>query len=35
VHYINFSDPMLTRTPKESAVQLTKIFADNGFPNKE
>ncbi len=32
VHYVDFDDENRTRTPKESAIQLTKIFADNGFP---
>lgn len=31
VHYVDFEDANRTRTPKESAIQLTKIFADNGF----
>ncbi|XP_037025293.1 myrosinase 1-like [Bradysia coprophila] len=32
VHYVDFEDANRTRTPKESALQLTKIFAENGFP---
>lgn len=32
VHYVDFDNDNRTRTPKESAIQLTKIFADNGFP---
>jgi len=31
VHYVNFSDPNLTRVPKSSAIELKKIFNDNGF----
>jgi lactase-phlorizin hydrolase len=33
VNYVNFSDPSLRRVAKDSAVFLTKVFADNGFPN--
>jgi len=33
IHHVNFSDPALTRVPKRSAICLTQIFADNGFPN--
>ncbi|ODM91695.1 Lactase-like protein [Orchesella cincta] len=32
VHYLNYSDPNLTRVPKASADKLRQIFADNGFP---
>lgn len=32
LHYVDFDDANRTRTPKDSAIQLTKIFADNGFP---
>jgi len=32
VHYINFTDPSLTRVPKRSAACLQRIFGDNGFP---
>jgi lactase-phlorizin hydrolase len=32
VHFVNMSDPARPRTPKQSASVLTKIFADNGFP---
>ncbi|CAL8072589.1 unnamed protein product [Orchesella dallaii] len=35
IHYLNYSDPNLTRIPKDSAISLTKIFADNGFPANE
>lgn len=31
VNYVDFNDPERPRTPKGSAIQLTKIFADNGF----
>ncbi|OXA45237.1 lactase-phlorizin hydrolase [Folsomia candida] len=33
IHHVNFSDPSLTRVPKMSAICLTQIFSDNGFPN--
>jgi len=33
VNYVDFNDPERPRTPKGSAIQLTKIFADNGFPD--
>jgi lactase-phlorizin hydrolase len=32
VHYVNYSDPELPRSPKRSAMLLKQIFADNGFP---
>ena len=32
LHYINYSDPNLTRVPKASARFMAKIIADNGFP---
>jgi len=32
VHHVNYSDPNLTRTPKESSLYLKQLFADNGFP---
>jgi lactase-phlorizin hydrolase len=32
VNYVDFNDPERPRTPKASAIELTKIFADNGFP---
>jgi len=32
-HYVDFKDPQLPRTPKESALLLKKIFKDNGFPS--
>ncbi|CAL8117110.1 unnamed protein product [Orchesella dallaii] len=35
VHYLNFSDPNLTRVPKDSAFAIKKIFADHGFPANE
>jgi len=31
-HYVDMEDPERPRTPKESAFELKKIFADNGFP---
>jgi lactase-phlorizin hydrolase len=33
VHHIQFNDPRRTRWPKDSALLLTKIFRENGFPN--
>ncbi|KAG4070575.1 hypothetical protein HA402_011962 [Bradysia odoriphaga] len=32
VHWVNFTHPDRPRYPKKSAVELKKIFADNGFP---
>jgi beta-glucosidase/6-phospho-beta-glucosidase/beta-galactosidase len=32
VHYVDYTSADRTRTPKNSAAALTKIFADNGFP---
>jgi lactase-phlorizin hydrolase len=32
VHFVDYTSPDRTRTPKESANVLKKIFADNGFP---
>jgi lactase-phlorizin hydrolase len=32
VHFVDYDSPNRTRTPKLSASELTKIFADNGFP---
>lgn len=31
IHYVNFSDPALPRTAKESSRFLAQIIADNGF----
>ena len=31
----DFSDPDLTRTPKDSAISYGKIISDNGFPVPE
>jgi lactase-phlorizin hydrolase len=33
VHFVDYTSPNRTRTPKLSAQTLTRIFADNGFPN--
>jgi lactase-phlorizin hydrolase len=33
VHHVDYTTPARTRTPKQSAQTLTKIFADNGFPD--
>jgi beta-glucosidase/6-phospho-beta-glucosidase/beta-galactosidase len=33
-HYVDMDDPARPRTPKQSAVLLKKIFADNGFPQQ-
>lgn len=35
VHWVNFSHPDRPRVPKKSAIELTKIFANNGFPNED
>lgn len=32
VNYVNFTDTVLSRTPKRSSVMLKQIFVDNGFP---
>lgn len=32
VHWVNFDHPDRPRIPKNSAIELKKIFADNGFP---
>jgi lactase-phlorizin hydrolase len=32
VHYVDFNHPARVRAPKQSAIELTQIFADNGFP---
>jgi len=32
VHYVNYTDINLPRTPKASALYLKQMFADNGFP---
>lgn len=32
VYYVNFTHPDRPRYPKNSAIELKKIFADNGFP---
>lgn len=35
VHWVNFSHPDRPRIPKKSAIELKKIFAENGFPEPE
>ncbi|KAG4067037.1 hypothetical protein HA402_000028 [Bradysia odoriphaga] len=35
VHYVDFNNPDRPRTPKGSAKQLAKIFADNGFRKED
>lgn len=35
VNYVDFTDPERPRTPKGSAKQLAKIFADNGFRKED
>ncbi|OXA60944.1 Lactase-phlorizin hydrolase [Folsomia candida] len=32
VHYVDFNHPARPRAPKQSAIELSQIFADNGFP---
>jgi len=32
VHWVDYNDPDRKRIPKDSVAVLTKIFADNGFP---
>jgi hypothetical protein len=34
VHWVNFTDPERPRIAKDSVATLTKIFADNGFPQE-
>lgn len=32
IHWVNFTHPDRPRIPKNSAIELKKIFAENGFP---